>query len=952
MTEEEFIRALYSAPDMQARGLLMDKHTEFVRVATVYAIKEQADRLERDDAHQALAIGIAAEEMADRLSSDEARALASWVQANAYDSLAELESAARCYERAADLFKAAGKTLEAARICIGQMFTLMKMGQLDRVQTLAESARVVFVEQGDLLSRAKIDMNLGNLHYHQGQYLQALASFRQAAQAFQSLDDNLYAAMNQVNEGNMLMLLDDFREAERLHEQARPVLEAADLRAAVASVDHDLAVLQYARGNYAKSFRTFERARGVFNSLSEQVNIAQTDLEESDLYLDLNLPEEALRLAEQAEQIFSEKGMTFELARGRANQAVALARLGEGKRAAGLLEEARALFVSQGNTSWSAHVDLQRAEVIGRDGQYEQARLLAAQAAEAYEKLGMKTKQAYAHIVAAGLWADDQQWSHAAQELEVASSVLDGMAAPWLEQRIDACRGRVNEGMGQPDQAIGHYQKAAAKTEQMTAALTAEEHRTAFVADKLAPYEALVSLHGGKNPSAAFQWAEQAKSRALLDMLAAGVRPRLHIGDKMDAERVDRLHAVREELNWLYTRLTRGAAPGESGAPAAGPETWTKIEEREREATSLWRDLRARHPEELSLIRSAPLNPADIQVGLPEKTVLVEYFIARGQVTAFVISREKVLSYPAVASLDDVLPSMENLAFQFSKFAYGPAYYHRHRAALLKSAQEILKQLGQSLMAPFQDKLSEADALIIVPHGPLHALPFHALHLDDRYLIEKWNVSYAPSAAVLRFCWNKPAQTEDHLPFSGKPLLVGVPDERAHHVTEEIQALARQFKEADILLGEQATFEQVRRSVAECGVFHLAAHGLFRPEAPLLSSIRLADRWLAVQDIYDLELKATLVTLSACETGLGHDAGGDDLVGLVRGFLHAGARSLIVSLWMVDDESMTRLVSDFYTRWLAGSPKSQALRQAQLSLMQSYEHPYFWAPLILVGDEK
>jgi tetratricopeptide (TPR) repeat protein len=406
MTEEEFIRALYSAPDTQARRLLMDEHSKFVQLATVYAIKEHADRLQRDDAHQALALGQAAEELAGRLSSDEARALACWVQANAYMFLAELESAARCYERAADLFRAVNQPMEAARVSIGLMSTLIKIGQFQKAQVLAESARVVFVEQGDVLSQAKIDMNLGNLYCQQGKYIQALAGFRQAAQAFQSLNDNLYAAMNQVNEGNMLMLLDDFRGAEQLQEQARPVLEAADLRAAVASVDHDLAILQYARGSYAKAFRTFERARDVFTSLSDPVSIAQTDLEESDVYLDLNLPEEALRLAAQAEKTFSEKGMTFELARGQANQAVALARLGEGKRAADILEKARALFVSQGNTLWSAHVDLQRAEVIGRDDQHEEARLLAAQAAQAYEKLGMKTKQAYAHIVTAGLWAE------------------------------------------------------------------------------------------------------------------------------------------------------------------------------------------------------------------------------------------------------------------------------------------------------------------------------------------------------------------------------------------------------------------------------------------------------------------------------------------------------------------------------------------------------------------
>ena len=143
----------------------------------------------------------------------------------------------------------------------------------------------------------------------------------------------------------------------------------------------------------------------------------------------------------------------------------------------------------------------------------------------------------------------------------------------------------------------------------------------------------------------------------------------------------------------------------------------------------------------------------------------------------------------------------------------------------------------------------------------------------------------------------------------------------------------------------------MRESSANSGILHLAAHGLFRPEAPLLSSIHLADRWLAVQDIYDLDLHASLVTLSACETGLGQDAGGDDMMGLVRGFLYAGASSLIVSLWTVDDKAMTRLVISFYTHWLSGQPKARALRQAQLELLAEYEHPFYWAPLVLVGIE-
>ncbi|MBK9924834.1 MAG: CHAT domain-containing protein [Anaerolineales bacterium] len=952
MNKTELLEALLTASDIQARLFLLKGNPDAVHVDIVYALKEQADTIERDDARRSLEIGQIAEEVAEYINDDEACALAIWAQANAHDSLAELEAAVQCYERAAQLFNSAGKPLDAARISIGHMFTLMKLGQFDQALALAESARIVFIEQQDTLYLAKLDMNLGNIHYSQGQYALAVESFERATTAFTSLGENFYAAMSKINQANSLLPLDDFLLAEQLHEQARPVFEEADLRTAAASVDYDLALLQYARGNYAKSFQTYERARAAFSSLNSQVNLAMTDYGESDLYLDLNLPDEALRLARQAEQAFAELGITYELARSKANHALALARLGQREKAIILLAEAQKLFLSLGNDAWGAHTDIQRAEVLGQDGQYDMARSLTTKAAQSYEKLGMKTRQAYAHILAATFWADNRQWEQSLQELQIAKQILGDMPAPWLTQRIDTGLGRVYEGMGKIEQAIAYYKKAVGNIEQMTAALAIEEHRTAFVADKLAPYEALVTLHAPANPSLAFTWAEQAKSRALVNLLSAGVRPKLRISDEMDAHRAERLQEIRDELNWLYTRLTRGVAPGETGVPAASPETWAKIDEREQEATSIWRNLRGRHTEELSLIREAPLTPADVQPDLPKDTLLVEYFIARGQITAFLITPSEVRSYPAIASTAEVLNLMEKLSFQFSKFQYGTGYYQRHKTVLLQNTQDILSELGQKLIGPFWNELSKASAIIVIPHGPLHALPFQSLRLDNRYLIETHAVSYAPSASVLKFCWKKSTPFTKQHPYSGKPLLVGVPDERISHVTTEVNTIANIFGEADILLGEQATLEHVNQAISDCGVFHLAAHGLFRPEAPLLSSIRLFDQWLAVQDIYNLNLKATLVTLSACETGLGHDAGGDDLVGLVRGFLYAGAVSLIVSLWTVNDEAMTRLVTEFYFQWLSGHSKVEALRKAQISLLKEYEHPYYWSPLILIGSEK
>lgn len=952
MSRDEFIDALLTAPDTEARRFLMGGNSEHMQTSTIYALKQRADRVERDDPRQALTLGRIAEELADALADDETKGIALWIQANAHDLLGEFESASHSYENAAQLFKAAGKPLESSRTSLGHMGTLAKLGQFDRAQSLAEAARQVFVEYEDGKSLATIDMNLGNLHYRRGKYAAALECYRQAAQTFQSLGNELYAAMNQINQANMLNELDDFLGAEKLHEQARPVFEAAGLRNAVASVDLNQAIFQSYRGNYSRAFQTFEQARAIFSSLSMPVNLAMTDLEESDLHLALNLPERALQLATQAETALSDAQMPFESARARVNQAVALARSGQLERAAALLEQAREAFASESNATWVAHTDLQRAEVMMHLGRLDQAVNLATEAANAYDSLGMRTKQAYAYIVCANSWVDDGGWEHALQKLDAASDLLQDVAAPWLEPRIEACRGRVYEAMGQLGEAIEHYRLAASQTENMMVALTGEEHRTAYIANKLQPYEALAALYAASDPALAFQWAEQAKSRALVDLLAAGIRPRLRIQDEMDARHAERLQALREELSWLYTRLTRGESPENSSGPVATPETWSKIQEREKEATALWRSLQARHVEELSLLRETPLAVAEIQAGIPENAALVEYFVARGHLIIFLLTKQEVIASPTAVSLMELLPLLEEVAFQFSKFQYGPGYYERHKPALIHAVNDVLDRLGDKLLQPVWEKLSAVDTLYIIPHGPLHALPFHALRQNGQFLIETHAVSYAPSAAVLKYCWNKSAAYSGQKPFDGIPLLVGVADERATQVSQEIESLAALLPGSTILLGDAATLEQVQAHAPGCGLLHLAAHGLFRPEAPLLSSIHLADKWMAVQDVYDLDLKTALVTLSACETGLGHDEGGDEFVGLVRGFLHAGASSLLVSLWVVDDRSMTELMIRFYTHWLAGTSKVQALQQAQVDLMKQYEHPYYWAPMVLVGNEK
>ncbi|HEV2765888.1 MAG TPA: CHAT domain-containing protein, partial [Pyrinomonadaceae bacterium] len=166
---------------------------------------------------------------------------------------------------------------------------------------------------------------------------------------------------------------------------------------------------------------------------------------------------------------------------------------------------------------------------------------------------------------------------------------------------------------------------------------------------------------------------------------------------------------------------------------------------------------------------------------------------------------------------------------------------------------------------------------------------------------------------------------------------------------EEVRALAPLFPASVALLDEQATAAAVRLHAPEADVLHLACHGRFRPDNPLFSSLRLADGWLTVREAAALELRCGLVALSACETGVSAVAPGDELIGLARGFFAAGAPSLVLSLWTVDDAATADLMTDFYTRLRGGDGPAAALRHAQLHLLKRQPHPFFWSPFVLLG---
>lgn len=162
--------------------------------------------------------------------------------------------------------------------------------------------------------------------------------------------------------------------------------------------------------------------------------------------------------------------------------------------------------------------------------------------------------------------------------------------------------------------------------------------------------------------------------------------------------------------------------------------------------------------------------------------------------------------------------------------------------------------------------------------------------------------------------------------------------------------MARILPQAEVFLGRNACEKVLREKGPKSRLIHIATHGFFRRDAPMLSGIRLGDSFLTLTDLYHLRLQADQVTLSGCSTGLNVIAPGDEVIGLMRGLLFAGARSLLLTLWDVSDESTAEFMKAFYGRCFNHMDAASALQGAMQELRERHPHPYYWAPFTLVGN--
>src|SRR2546422_1519478 len=434
--------------------------------------------------------------------------------------------------------------------------------------------------------------------------------------------------------------------------------------------------------------------------------------------------------------------------------------------------------------------------------------------------------------------------------------------------------------------------------------------------------------------STAYAWCERARSRALVELLSH-YAPLVH--GQAEPSLLSHIDRLREELNILYVRSQS------ENRPLTSQSDYDSVALKERELARSLRELSGVDPAYASLRQVSIAEIDSVQADLPETTTLVEYFTAGDELLAFIISKDDARVVRRLCTTSTILKMQARLRFQLDNFVLGREFVRVHSAQLLESARFWLRELYERLVEPFIREI-RSPHIVIVPHGPLHFLPFHAFYDGEKYLLDKYEFSYAPSASIMKYCLERGEIAGE------SPLLVGVPDQTAPLIGDEISQLNQLFADARVLDGAQATRAAFIENSKASSFLHIATHATFRHDNPMFSSFKLADGWFTALDPFSIVCKTNLVTLSGCQSGMSAVTGSDDLLGFIRGFLYAGARSLLLSLWNVNDKSTAALMVHFYREWQKGVAKSTALRSAMLAVRAEHIHPFYWAPFLLVGN--
>ena len=776
--------------------------------------------------------------------------------------------------------------------------------------------------------------------------------------------DNLVVARACNGLGAVAQLRGDPAAAEGFYRRALKLAEARDGEGRVATTAMaNLGAVRRQRGDYAEGERLLRRALAVHQKRDtggEDEAHALNAL--GVLVKDRGDLEQAAVLYERALAIYERLSPDSARVAGLLNNLGNLARQ-RGDLAGAERSHRRALAIreSLGPGGLDVAASLHNLGQVALDaGRLDEAESLLRRSLERKQALAPQGPLVTSTLLVLGHLALARGDLAAARDAYERTLALRSRLMPDTAAEAEAWRawGEMHRRAGRTAEALLAWRRAAAALEAQRGRLGGDHDvRVGFAAQHAALYQELMELlvTAGR-PAEALQVLERSRARALLDMLAE--RDLLGPGQLPPD-----LAQERRRLDGEYDRVQAELAGSSLARDAARVEGLLRRRRAlhdEREALAA--RVRAASPALAALHYPRPLDLDRARRALDAGTVLLAFAVGRDQTLVFVVrpsgAREGLTVHRRPIGEEALRQRVSAFRGLIERGRESPSV----EPALTAQAQQLYREL----LEPAAADLEAAQRLVLVPDGPLHSLPFAALSSrGSRYLIEDRPLHLVLSAtlyAELRRSRERRGRLGPLVAFGDPRYPPG--DARLSSLPasgREVEQIAALFgPSAVVRRGSEATEERALQDSRRARYLHFAVHGLVDRQLPLDSALALTaggrpeeGGFLQAWEVFEkMRTDAELVTLSACDTGLGREMAGEGLIGLVRAFHHAGAPSVVASLWAVADRSTADLMVPFYAGLRQGLTKDEALRRAQAERARSGAHPWHWAAFELHGDWK
>ena len=865
--------------------------------------------------------------------------------------------AARTNEVAFEIAEKLSDRVALANCHLGRGAVAHGQGEYPAARTALQRALELFRQAKDPDGEAKALNNLGVLFRDTGRYSEALRSHQDSLEIARQQGDRRQEASALGNMGVV------HRDVGRLEEALRCYQDCLKIQREVGDPEtpivlNNIALVYDDWGRYAEALRYLHDSLKIAREGGHRGSEGRALNNLGTLYRQMHLNTEALRCYQDSLKIKRERGDL--LGQGYSLRGIGhvYSSLGQYDAALQVYQESLTIARRLGNRAEEAYALGNLGDLYKSLRRYDEALQYLLEGLAIKRELGNPAAEASALCNIAILFRQTGRYDEALEKAEAAIRLAQSTGAAVTVINCRWNSGDVYRDRQQWAKAEDCYRQAIDGIEDLRGGAREQSLQTSLLERYVLAYHhrARCLLELGR-PADAFAVAEQAKARTLVGILQQG---KADVRKGMSAEQRRQEDKWREHLEALTAELE--LLRGRKADPQRQEQLAELLKEARQDYEAFRRDLYLRLPElrvrrgEFRLASLTDLNRT-LFAGHPGLVVL-SYLVSNHETFLFVL-RPGAEDGPARLDVHRLGVGYRALAEAVEEF----------RGVCQKPAAGVPDgtELYRLLLAPAEEALAGAGHVVIAPDAMLHTLPFHALRDRDpddphgRYLVQRCPISYAPSITALREMV-QPRRVEASV--RSELLVVGIGDfgrrERSLPAAEsEARAVAGLFPgRADLLLGRDATKANLRKAWSGLRRLHFATHGWLNAAAPLYSAVVLSpadqrdEGLLFARDLLDEELTAELVVLSACETGLGEQVGGEGLLGLTWAWFVAGVPSTVATLWSVADDSTARLMQSFYQNLRDGTTKAEALRRGQLTLLEERQtrHPFYWAPFVLSGD--